>query len=507
MTGRTGGVFTARFVGLLGLLLAVGCGSTPPAPPAALSSVSVSPASVQGGTTSTGTVTLTGAAPEGGTPVALLSSNESATVPASVTVAAGAATATFAVRTSAETADPAVTITASYAGVSRTVVLAITPPPPPVALLSVAVSPASVEGGASSTGTVTLAGAAPAGGAVVSISSSLQGTTVPAVALVPAGEASTTFPIGTSTVLLDTATTITVGSGGETRTAVLTITSPPIPLRPCPLRAPGAQWLGFSSRRSGEFDLYAVRADGTCLTRLTGVGGDELFVTWSPAGTFAYMSSRSGTMRIYVQDFDSRLEAALPVGDLGATSPAFSPDGTLVAFEGYAAGVTDTSDVYVVPAAGGAPVKLTSGTGYNAGPAWSPDGSQIYFVSNRTGRYDVWKVAAAGGTETQVTTASGILGRPAASPDGTGIAFTRPAPGAAFSEVVIQDLATSAIRIVSSQADGEPAFDRTGARVVVTSFRGGDADPWLLDVATGAAVRQLTAEPGMDGSAAFAPFP
>jgi TolB protein len=212
-------------------------------------------------------------------------------------------------------------------------------------------------------------------------------------------------------------------------------------------------------------------------------------------------------MRIYVQDFDSRLEAVLGVGDLAATSPAFSPDGTLVAFEGYAAGVTAVSDVYVVPAAGGAPVKLTSGTGYNAGPAWSPDGSQIYFVSNRTGRYDVWKVPAAGGTETQVTSASGILGRPAATPDGKGIAFTRPASGAAFSEVVIQDLASSAIRVVSSQADGEPTFDRTGEGMVVTSFRGGDADLWLLDVATGAAVRQLTADPGMDGVAAFAPFP
>src|SRR5439155_9995714 len=66
------------------------------APPAAsLSAVSVSPPSVVGPASSTGTVTLTAAAPAGGTLVTLASSNAAATVPASVTVAAGATSATF----------------------------------------------------------------------------------------------------------------------------------------------------------------------------------------------------------------------------------------------------------------------------------------------------------------------------------------------------------------------------------------------------------------------------
>ena len=119
----------------------------------------------------------------------------------------------------------------------------------------------------------------------------------------------------------------------------------------------------------------------------------------------------------------------------------------------------------------------------------------------------MWKVPAAGGAATRVTTASGIRGRPAATPDGAGIAFTRLASGAAVSEVAIQALATGVIRVVTSQVDGEPAFDPTGARMVVTSYRSGNADLWLVDVATGAAVRQLTAGPATDGAAAFAPFP
>ena len=66
-----------------------------------LASLTVNPSSVVGGSPSTGTVTLTGPAPAGGALVSLSSSNTSAaTVPASVTVAAGATSATFAVTTS-----------------------------------------------------------------------------------------------------------------------------------------------------------------------------------------------------------------------------------------------------------------------------------------------------------------------------------------------------------------------------------------------------------------------
>jgi hypothetical protein len=95
---------------------------------ASLSAVSVSPTSVVGGTTAQGTITLTGGAPSGGAVVTLSSSNTSVvSVPASVTVAAGASSATFGVNTSAVAANTGVTITATYGGVSRTTTLTVTP--------------------------------------------------------------------------------------------------------------------------------------------------------------------------------------------------------------------------------------------------------------------------------------------------------------------------------------------------------------------------------------------
>jgi len=94
-----------------------------------LSALTLSPASVAGGGTSQGKVTLTSAAPSGGAVVGLSSSNTTAaTVPASVTVAAGNTSATFSVSSAAVTASTAVTIGASYGGISRGATLTVTPP-------------------------------------------------------------------------------------------------------------------------------------------------------------------------------------------------------------------------------------------------------------------------------------------------------------------------------------------------------------------------------------------
>jgi hypothetical protein len=94
----------------------------------ALSALSVSPASVAGGTSSQGTITLTAAAPAGGFAVSLSSSSAAATVPASVTVAQGATSATVAITTTAVTTSTPVTVTASAGAVTRTATLTVTPP-------------------------------------------------------------------------------------------------------------------------------------------------------------------------------------------------------------------------------------------------------------------------------------------------------------------------------------------------------------------------------------------
>jgi hypothetical protein len=94
--------------------------------PATLSSLSLSPSTVSGGANSTGTVTLSKAAPAGGVVISLTSKTPArATVPVSITIAAGASSATFNVSTTPSNKKAAVTISASYGGVVKSVTLTI----------------------------------------------------------------------------------------------------------------------------------------------------------------------------------------------------------------------------------------------------------------------------------------------------------------------------------------------------------------------------------------------
>src|SRR5467141_72880 len=196
-----------------------------------LSSLSLNPTSVTGGNSSTGTVTLSGAAPAGGAQVALSSNNGAASVPSSVAVPAGATSATFTVSTSPVAASTTVAISAGYGGVTKTASLTVTPASPAApSLSSLTLNPTSVIGGVqSSTGTVTLSGPAPTGGAQVALSSNNGAASVPSSVAVPAGATTATFTVNTSVVAASTTVTISAAYGGVSKSATLTVTSPPLP--------------------------------------------------------------------------------------------------------------------------------------------------------------------------------------------------------------------------------------------------------------------------------------
>ncbi len=187
---------------------------------ASLKSVSLNPTSVTGGSSSTGTVTLTAAAPSGGALVKLASSIGAATVPASVTVAAGATTKTFTVNTTSVTATKTATITATYSNVSKAATLTITPATALAPTIS-SLSPSSKAAG-SATFTLTVNGAHFVSGAVVRfnganltttfVSSSQLTATVPAADVKTAGTYN--IKVQNPDGQLSAAATFTVTSGG-----------------------------------------------------------------------------------------------------------------------------------------------------------------------------------------------------------------------------------------------------------------------------------------------------
>ena len=159
--------------------------------PVLVSGVACNPTSLGQSAVSTCTVTLTQTAPTGGASVTLASNNALLTVPASVTVAAGATTATFSATAAATIAsNQSATVTATLGSSSQTATISLLAP---VLVSGVACNPTSLGQSAVSTCTVTLTQTAPTGGSSVTLASNNTLLTVPASVTVAAGATTATF--------------------------------------------------------------------------------------------------------------------------------------------------------------------------------------------------------------------------------------------------------------------------------------------------------------------------
>ncbi|MDN3352408.1 hypothetical protein [Actinomadura sp. DC4] len=206
-----------------------------------LASLTISPHTVDGGTPAQGALTLTAAAADD-TVVSLSSTDTTAaTVPASVTIPAGATTATFAVTTFRFDGPGEFACVNATAGTTQTDCLNIFPPPSGPAVTSVTFSPATVVGTAGDTATVTMA-SAPSGGRVVTLTSSNPAVaSVPSEVVVVDGTRSTVFAVVTTAVTTATPVTITASADGTTATGTLTVT-PGTPPAPDVVRVTKATW-------------------------------------------------------------------------------------------------------------------------------------------------------------------------------------------------------------------------------------------------------------------------
>ncbi|MDO8943844.1 MAG: hypothetical protein Q7U75_11720, partial [Desulfobacterales bacterium] len=175
---------------------------------AALSAISLFPASVEGGANVAITVTLDMPAPANGVTVALASDSLSVHVPTELTIPEGTKSATISVRTTAVTISQAVRLTASYRGVIQSVTLnAQTKPKPTVS--GITLFPLQVTGGQIVAVTVTLSEGAPLAGLDVQLSSSNAAVTVPASIRFTSSSVSYGFTLTPAPVSTTVAVTIT----------------------------------------------------------------------------------------------------------------------------------------------------------------------------------------------------------------------------------------------------------------------------------------------------------
>ncbi len=151
---------------------------------------------VTGGTWVLGTINFSSPTPAGGAVVSLGSTNSDVPVPANISVLAGYTSWNFWIQTLVSPTTQTGTITASYNSTSAGASLTVNPLLP----TTLVVSPSSVIGTVATTGTVTLNGPAPSGGAVVTLANTNPAASVPATFTIAGGATSGSFTINTSLV-------------------------------------------------------------------------------------------------------------------------------------------------------------------------------------------------------------------------------------------------------------------------------------------------------------------
>src|SRR5216117_1854859 len=111
-----------------------------------------------------------------------------------------------------------------------------------------------------------------------------------------------------------------------------------------------------------------MNADGSDPRNLTNNPGGDDTPAWSPDGTrIAFTSARDGNWEIYVMNADG--SNATRLTDNGAQMPAWSPDGTRIAFTSARDG---NWEIYVMNADGSDPRNLTNNPAADGGAAWRP---------------------------------------------------------------------------------------------------------------------------------------
>ena len=103
---------------------------------------------------------------------------------------------------------------------------------------------------------------------------------------------------------------------------------------------------------------------------------------------------------IHTLNPDGTGDAWLTPEDPGATSPAWSPDGTRIAYDGFRFG---NRDIFVMNGDGTGVVRLTADPAHDGNPAWSPDGTQIVFESTRDGNLELYVMNADGSNPVRIT--------------------------------------------------------------------------------------------------------
>lgn len=250
----------------------------------------------------------------------------------------------------------------------------------------------------------------------------------------------------------------------------------------------------FVSNRTGSKEVWMMDYDGAGQQRLTKDGSIALSPAFSPDGSrVAYVSFTSGNADLAMYSLELGRRVAFPNLGGANTAPSWTPDSKLLFSSSMRSG---DPEVFMAEASGSSPKRLTAYKGPDGQPSVNrKSGAQIAWVSGRTGLPQIYMMDADGANVQRITT-EGYAVSPAWSPNGQLLAFSwirHYGPGApGGQDIYIMDTASHQwVQLTHEGSNDFPSWSPDGRHIVFQSHRGGTDQIWTM-LADGSKQHQLT---------------
>lgn len=209
--------------------------------------------------------------------------------------------------------------------------------------------------------------------------------------------------------------------------------------------------IAFTAIRKFQWDIFTVNVDGSELTNLTNSPDMEFEPAWSPDGDrIAY--------QVLVSDRDS-----------------FTWDVHVMYSDGTPIQNVTGDSFYDINV-------LTGARANDMSPAWSPDGTRLAFSSNRDGQYDIWIIDVDGANPKNLTGGSGSTGTsPAWSPDGSEIAYMSTSGEFSDLALVSSDGSFSRRLTLDGESGIDPSWSPDGTKLAYAKRRGDNREIWVVN--------------------------